>query len=271
MPKQSIHYDVNTFIHSKRAQSNKLRNPNRSLSPTARTRTHVGSPHYSTVARKEGTTKDAVWSARVKTKRKKSPPLFEPKTITAAMEEPQSPNGKPFKVTDASRTTRKGVVAASLEDLTSKVIDKLGVTGDVTVVLEVDGTEIDDEEYFATLDPHTNLMILNNGEKWQPPGPPCRLQTDQVDDTKGGTELAGLVGKLKHNLCHVSLLGGAELELLSDMDPESLVDITFPDKIFLEQLKEASGRYLSEKRQAQDAMDLLRLYQEKEVESGEAN
>lgn len=187
------------------------------------------------------------------------------------MEELNSCQGKPFKITDAAREIRKGVVAASLEDLTSKVIDKLGVDGHITVVLEIDGTEIDDEEYFATLEPHTSLMILQNQQKWQLPAPPCRLQLDQVDDAKGGAELAGLVGKLKHNLCHVSLLGGPELELLSDMDPESLVDITFPDKIFLEQLKEASGRYLSEKRQAQDAMDLLRLYQEKEAESGEAN
>lgn len=76
--------------------------------------------------------------------------------------------------------------------------------------------------------------------------------------------------KIKQNLCHVSLLGGADLELLSDMDPDSLVDITFPDKIFLEQLKEASGRYLSEKRQAQDALELLRLYHEKEQTEGEA-
>lgn len=188
------------------------------------------------------------------------------------MEDTHNPNGKPFKITDVARENRKGVVATSLEDLTSKVAEKLGITGDITVVLEVDGTEIDDEEYFATLEPHTNLMILQGHQKWQLPAPPCRLQMDQVDDAKGGAELAGLVGKLKHNLCHVSLLGGEDLEMLSDMDPESLVDITFPDKIFLEQLKEASGRFLSEKRQAQDAMDLLRMYQEKEAaESGEAN
>lgn len=188
------------------------------------------------------------------------------------MEENTNQNGKPFKITDALRENRKGVVAASLEDLTSKINEKLNISGDLTVVLEADGTEIDDEEYFATLDPNTSLMVLTNEEKWRPPAPPCKLNTDQVDDAKGGAELAGLVGKLKHNLCHVSLLGGAELELLSDMDPESLVDITFPDKIFLEQLKEASGRYLCEKRQAQDAMDLLRMYQEKEAaESGETN
>lgn len=175
-------------------------------------------------------------------------------------------NGKPFKITDANRTSRKGLVATTLADLTNKVVEKMSLNKDahITVCLEADGTEIDDEEYFATLEAHTSLMILTGSERWNPTAPTCRISVDQIDDAKGGMELAGLVGKLKHNLCHVSLLGGAELELLSDMDPDSIADITYPDKIFLEQLKEASGRYLSEKRQAQDAMDLLKLYQENE-------
>ncbi|XP_044757243.1 DNA fragmentation factor subunit alpha-like [Coccinella septempunctata] len=176
--------------------------------------------------------------------------------------------GKPFKITNSSRDTRKGVVALSLEDLCSKVNEKLNVDGEITIVLESDGTEIDDEEYFATLEPHTSLMILTKEEKWSPDTLPFNISVDQLDNAKGGNELVGLVGKLKHNLCNVSLLGGPELEMLSDMDPESITDITFPDKIFLEQLKEASGRFLSEKRQARDAMDLLRLYQEKHGETG---
>ncbi|KAL3277016.1 hypothetical protein HHI36_012378 [Cryptolaemus montrouzieri] len=176
--------------------------------------------------------------------------------------------GKPFKITNSSRDTRKGVVALSLEDLCSKVNEKLNIEGNITIVLESDGTEIDDEEYFATLEPHTSLMILTKDEKWSAVSTPYHISVDQIDNAKCGPELAGLVGKLKQNLCNVSLLGGAELEMLSDMDPDSITDITFPDKIFLEQLKEASGRFLTEKRQAKDAMDLLRLYQEKHSETG---
>lgn len=175
-------------------------------------------------------------------------------------------SGKPFKITDADRENRKGIVAISLQDLTSKVLEKLNMNGPVTVVLEADGTEIDDEEYFATLDPHTSLMVLSDDQKWNHPTPPCRLSMDSVDDGKGSPELAGIVGKIKQNLCHVSLLGGPELELLSDMDPDSYDDITSFDKIFLEQLKEASGRFLIEKRQAQEALELLRMYHEKESE-----
>lgn len=189
------------------------------------------------------------------------------------MEDGSSPVGKPFKITDAARENRKGVVATTLDDLASKVTEKLQIPENndskITVVLEADGTEIDDDEYFATLEANTSLMILVGEQKWLPAGPPCHFKVDQTDGGKVEPELANLVGKLKHNLCHVSLLRGPDLELLSDMDPDSLDDMTFLDKIFLEQLKEASGRYLSEKRQAQDAMDLLRLYQEKEAESGD--
>lgn len=190
-------------------------------------------------------------------------------------DEPEDTQGKPFKITDSKREVKKGIVASNLRELTSKSVEKMSLPEDqldsVTIVLENDGTEIDDEEYFATLEAHTGLMVLAKEEKWKPPAPACRLSMDTIDDAKGGIELAGLVGKLKHNLCHVSLLGGAELELLSDMDPESIADITFPDRIFLEQLKEASGRYLSEKRQAKDAMDLLKIYQESEATTNAPN
>lgn len=52
--------------------------------------------------------------------------------------------------------------------------------------------------------------------------------------------LKKLVGQLKNNLCSVSVLSEPDLELLSNMDPNSLADITGKD--FIEQLKEASGR-----------------------------
>ncbi|XP_030757901.1 cell death activator CIDE-3-like isoform X2 [Sitophilus oryzae] len=164
------------------------------------------------------------------------------------MDSEDNQKSKPFKICNNSREIRKGIVASSLDDLTSKVQEKLELVNDnnFTVVLEADGTEIDDEEYFATLEPNTSLMVLADNQKWSPPYPKCDFSRDQVDDAR-------------------------ELELLSDMDPDSLADLTYPDKIFLDQLKEASGRFLSEKRQAQDAMDLLRLYQEKEAAESEAN
>ena len=49
--------------------------------------------------------------------------------------------------------------------------DKLGLCGPgVKVVLEQDGTEVDEEEYFCTLERNTSLMLLGPNDKWAPPG-----------------------------------------------------------------------------------------------------
>ena len=52
--------------------------------------------------------------------------------------------------------------------------DKLNYPPDkeVYVVLEEDGTEVDEEEYFQTLPENTLLMLLHVGDKWSPFGPP---------------------------------------------------------------------------------------------------
>ena len=51
---------------------------------------------------------------------------------------------------------------------------KLNYTLDkkVYVVLEEDGTEVDEEEYFQTLPSNTLLMLLYVGDRWSPYGAP---------------------------------------------------------------------------------------------------
>lgn len=152
---------------------------------------------------------------------------------------------KPYKICDVNREKKKGTVACTLEDLLTKVPEKLGMSAEnLTVVLECDGTEVDDEDYFSTLDPDTSLMILHGTEKWTPNMPKCQVSLDQTDEIGDKTQVANLVGRLQHNLCHISLLGGQDLELLSDMDPDSLADIVTDrdNRIILEHIKEASGR-----------------------------
>ena len=53
-------------------------------------------------------------------------------------------------------------------------------------------------------------------------------------------QLKKLVGQMKTNLCNISILSEPDLELLSNMDPNHVADITGRD--FVEQLKETSGR-----------------------------
>lgn len=38
----------------------------------------------------------------------------------------------------------------------------------VRILLEEDGTEIEDEDYFQTLDENTIFMVLTDKEKWTP-------------------------------------------------------------------------------------------------------
>lgn len=168
---------------------------------------------------------------------------------------------RPFKITDYKREKKVGIVAESLEDLKLKAQDKFSSKLSVKVVLEVDGTEIDEEEYFNTLEYNTTLMVLFEDEKWLP----MRRVCDAVDG--GEHPLTELLFTLQQDIGQVSLLGGKELELLSDMDPDNVLDI-IPDKVFLKQVKEASGRFLSDKRQAQEALDLLKLYHKSCVSNG---
>lgn len=48
--------------------------------------------------------------------------------------------------------------------------EKLSLSGSIKVVLEQDGTEIDEEDYFSTLDKNTTLMLLPADLNWSPPG-----------------------------------------------------------------------------------------------------
>nr|XP_035126415.1 cell death activator CIDE-A isoform X1 [Callithrix jacchus] len=76
---------------------------------------------------------------------------------------------RPFRVSNHDRSSRRGVMASSLQELISKTLDALLITtGLVTLVLEEDGTVVDTEEFFQTLGDNTHFMILEKGQKWMP-------------------------------------------------------------------------------------------------------
>ncbi|NXV10862.1 CIDEA protein, partial [Cepphus grylle] len=79
---------------------------------------------------------------------------------------PLMPAGRPFRVSNASRSSRKGIVASSLQELISKILDAFLISGIVTLVLEEDGTVVDTEEFFQSLDDNTHFMVLEKGQKW---------------------------------------------------------------------------------------------------------
>lgn len=185
-----------------------------------------------------------------------------------------SDSKKPFKVKDVTRNIKKAVCAASLEEIRAKVAEKFEkCEHQPTIHLDSDGTEIDDEEYFRTLDENTELVAVFPGEHWIDPthyvtittpngtangsivGNPENGDTTDANSSESA-RIRQLVGQLQNNLCNVSVMNDADLDSLSNMDPNSLVDIT--GKEFMEQLKDA-GRPLCAKRNAEDRLNLLKL------------
>ncbi|EDL36241.1 cell death-inducing DNA fragmentation factor, alpha subunit-like effector B, isoform CRA_b [Mus musculus] len=62
------------------------------------------------------------------------------------------PPQRPFRVCDHKRTVRKGLTAASLQELLDKE----------------DGTAVDSEDFFQLLEDDTCLMVLEQGQSWSP-------------------------------------------------------------------------------------------------------
>ncbi|KAF7459731.1 lipid transferase CIDEC isoform X1 [Marmota monax] len=82
----------------------------------------------------------------------------------------EAPRARPCRVSTADRRVRKGITAHSLKDLLHKVRDVLMLANKpFSLVLEKDGTIVETEEYFQALADDTVFMVLQKGEKWQPP------------------------------------------------------------------------------------------------------
>ncbi|KAG5835815.1 cell death activator CIDE-3 isoform X1 [Anguilla rostrata] len=126
---------------------------------------------------------------------KKSLSLLSPtslsKCVTASMTASASmtqqlltgltPRLRPFRVTNADRSVRKGIMADGLQDLLNKVMDMMQVSCVSALVLDEDGTGVDTEEFFQTLQDNSVFVVLDKGQKWTPPknGPHCEHFTER--------------------------------------------------------------------------------------------
>ncbi|XP_045047857.1 lipid transferase CIDEB isoform X2 [Desmodus rotundus] len=79
-----------------------------------------------------------------------------------------SPPQRPFRVCDHKRTTRKGLTAATQQELLDKALEALLLSGALTLVLEEDGTAVESEDFFQLLEDDTCLMVLERGQSWSP-------------------------------------------------------------------------------------------------------
>ncbi|XP_071994326.1 lipid transferase CIDEB [Engystomops pustulosus] len=88
--------------------------------------------------------------------------------ITRRVKTASAPPQRPFRVCSHDRSVRKGLTAGSLRELIAKAMDTLFLTGIVTLVLEEDGTLLDTEEFFDTVEDGSVIMVLEKGQKWNP-------------------------------------------------------------------------------------------------------
>ncbi|XP_063000053.1 lipid transferase CIDEC-like [Elgaria multicarinata webbii] len=79
-----------------------------------------------------------------------------------------APRARPYRVSNCDRTLRKGIMADSLSDLHEKVRSALVIAGNLSVVLDEDGTSVETEDFFQTLKEGTVLLVLTKGQTWRP-------------------------------------------------------------------------------------------------------
>ncbi|KAG7278214.1 hypothetical protein CRUP_012710 [Coryphaenoides rupestris] len=109
-------------------------------------------------------------------------------SLTQQLLSARPPPLRPFRVTSADRSLKKGIMADRLEGLiilvfkpwrclTAQVEDSLGVACVGGLVLDEDGTGVDTEEFFQTLPGNSVLMVLEKGQSWTPTPSSLRLDT----------------------------------------------------------------------------------------------
>ncbi|XP_059808223.1 DNA fragmentation factor subunit alpha [Hypanus sabinus] len=177
------------------------------------------------------------------------------------------------KICDSNRWKTFGVAVLSLKDLVAKGKQKLGLDKHdprtCTVVLEEDGTIVDEEDYFEHLPINTKFMILGPGEKWMPQDVEIRpvLDTrthcsiDCVDSAEASSNWKVLAHRLRQNLAEIITMSEAELQTLIDVPTAELaVELEVTPKR-AEDMQDSLQRTLDTKEEQRQAIELLKLYQ----------
>ncbi|XP_059145091.1 DNA fragmentation factor subunit alpha-like [Physella acuta] len=180
-----------------------------------------------------------------------------------------SGNNKPFKIWSSDRETRKSITAATLNELISRGCQKLGLeSSKLKVVLEQDGTEVDEEDYFAFLQPNTVLMFLVDGEKWRPCDKQIVIEQDVTDGEADDVEQVSQL--IKNNLSHIIMLSNQQLQVLVDCDTTKLACLLGEKETTTQTLQDACQRSLDERLEANEAIELLKLFHKSKEHSNHA-
>uniref|UniRef100_A0A8C3Y4Z6 Cell death inducing DFFA like effector c n=1 Tax=Catharus ustulatus TaxID=91951 RepID=A0A8C3Y4Z6_CATUS len=78
-----------------------------------------------------------------------------------------APPPRPYRVCNWDRSVRKGVMAPSLAELLRQ--SALALPAPIVLVLDEDGTAVETESFFRTLEENTALMALSKEQTWTAP------------------------------------------------------------------------------------------------------
>ncbi|XP_042266101.1 DNA fragmentation factor subunit alpha [Thunnus maccoyii] len=180
---------------------------------------------------------------------------------------------KPCKVCNFTRQKSYGLVVPSLDELKTKGCEFLGFTPSdpVKVVLEDDGTIVEDDAYFLCLPINTKFMLLHEKETWSPgrridggtawmARESMLLETDAVDSSSAVAPWWDLAQQLKLDLASIILMSEADLQTLVDAPcPELASALGFQEKK-AENLQETLQRVLDRREEQRQSKELLQLY-----------
>ncbi|XP_019945127.2 DNA fragmentation factor subunit alpha [Paralichthys olivaceus] len=179
---------------------------------------------------------------------------------------------RPCKVCNFSRQKSYGLVVPSLEELKTRGSQFFGHPSDqVTVVLEDDGTIVEDQSYFLCLPPNTKFMLLHEKESWSPvrkmdggtawmARESMILENDAVDALGPVAPWWDLAQQLKQDLASVILMSEADLQTLVDAPcPELASALGFQEKKAVD-LQETLQRVLDRREEERQSKELLQLY-----------
>ncbi|XP_077398710.1 DNA fragmentation factor subunit alpha [Vanacampus margaritifer] len=182
---------------------------------------------------------------------------------------------RPCKVCNFTRQKSYGLVVPSLEELKVKGSEFLGFTphNPVTVVLEDDGTIVEDEAYFWCLPLNTKFMLLHEKETWSPlrrvdggtawmARDSVILESDVVDaqSAQSTSPWLDLALQLKQDLASIILMCEEDLQCLVDVPcPELASALGFQEKK-AENFQETLQRVLDRREEERQSKELLQLF-----------
>ncbi|KAJ0036894.1 hypothetical protein NQD34_005571, partial [Periophthalmus magnuspinnatus] len=170
--------------------------------------------------------------------------------------------GKPCRVCNYTRQKSIGLAVPSIDELKIKGGESLGFnpSSSVRVVLEEDGTIVEDQAYFLCLPLNTKFMLLAEKETWSPlkkmDGGTAWMARDSVLMDADEVDAAvfpwvSLAQRLKEDMASVILMAEADLQMLIDVPHTELASALGYDEKKTKDLQGTLQGYLDRKEERQ--------------------